>query len=120
MASAKASGRSVSGIDLGAPIQRLAAEGLLIKGGGHKMAAGLTVAEDKLDAAMARLSELLAKQGAHLAGAADLKLERHVDARRRDGGTGAASGTGRPLRGRCPCPAICLCRHADPLCQAGG
>ncbi|WP_286759505.1 MULTISPECIES: single-stranded-DNA-specific exonuclease RecJ [Sulfitobacter] len=71
----KGSGRSVSGIDLGAPIQRLAAEGLLIKGGGHKMAAGLTVAEDKLDAAMARLSELLAKQGAHLAGAADLKLD---------------------------------------------
>ena len=71
----KGSGRSVSGIDLGAPIQRLAAEGLLIKGGGHKMAAGLTVTEDKLDAAMARLSELLAKQGAHLAGAADLKLD---------------------------------------------
>ncbi len=71
----KGSGRSVSGIDLGAPIQRLAAEGLLIKGGGHKMAAGLTVAEDKLDEAMARLSELLAKQGAHLTGAADLKLD---------------------------------------------
>ena len=71
----KGSGRSVSGIDLGAPIQRLAAEGLLIKGGGHKMAAGLTVAEDKLDAAMARLSELLAKQGAHLGGAADLRLD---------------------------------------------
>ncbi len=71
----KGSGRSVSGIDLGAPIQRLAAEGLLIKGGGHKMAAGLTVAEDKLEAAMARLAELLEKQGAHLAGAADLRLD---------------------------------------------
>ncbi|KZX94612.1 MULTISPECIES: single-stranded-DNA-specific exonuclease RecJ [unclassified Sulfitobacter] len=71
----KGSGRSVAGVDLGAPIQRLAAEGLLIKGGGHKMAAGLTVAEDKLEAAMARLSELLAKQGAHLAGAADLRCD---------------------------------------------
>ena len=71
----KGSGRSVSGIDLGAPIQRLAAEGLLMKGGGHKMAAGLTVAEDKLDAAMTRLGELLAKQGAHLAGAADLRFD---------------------------------------------
>ena len=70
----KGSGRSVSGIDLGAPIQRLAAEGLLIKGGGHKMAAGLTVAEDKLEAAMARLGELLAKQGAHLAGPSDLAV----------------------------------------------
>lgn len=70
----KGSGRSVSGIDLGAPIQRLAAEGLLIKGGGHKMAAGLTVAEDKIEAAMTRLGELLAKQGAHLGGPADLKV----------------------------------------------
>ncbi len=70
----KGSGRSVSGIDLGAPIQRLAAEGLLIKGGGHKMAAGLTVAEDKIEAAMARLGEMLAKQGAHLGGPADLNV----------------------------------------------
>lgn len=68
----KGSGRSVTGVDLGAPIQRLAAEGLLEKGGGHKMAAGLTVAEDKLEAAMERLGELLAKQGAHLMGPADL------------------------------------------------
>lgn len=71
----KGSGRSVSGIDLGAVIQRVAAEGLLIKGGGHKMAAGLTVARDKLDAAMARISELLAKQGAGDIGPADLRLD---------------------------------------------
>jgi len=71
----KGSGRSVSGIDLGAQIQRLAQEGLLLKGGGHKMAAGLTVARDKLPEAMARLSELLSKQGASDLGAADLKLD---------------------------------------------
>ena len=71
----KGSGRSVNGIDLGAAIQRLAAEGLLIKGGGHKMAAGLTVARDKLEAAMERLSDLLAKQGADRIGVADLKLD---------------------------------------------
>jgi single-stranded-DNA-specific exonuclease len=71
----KGSGRSVTGVDLGAPIQRLAAEGLLIKGGGHKMAAGLTVARDKLDAAMTRLTELLARQGADRIGPADLRLD---------------------------------------------
>ena len=71
----KGSGRSVSGIDLGASIQRLAAEGLLMKGGGHKMAAGLTVARDKLEPAMARLSELLAQQGADRIGPSDLKLD---------------------------------------------
>ncbi len=71
----KGSGRSISGVDLGACIQRLTAEGLLIKGGGHRMAAGLTVARDKLDPAMTRLAELLDKQGAGAAGAADLRLD---------------------------------------------
>lgn len=71
----KGSGRSITGVDLGASIQRLAAEGLLVKGGGHKMAAGLTVMRDKLEPAMARLSELLEKQGAGEAGPADLKLD---------------------------------------------
>ncbi|SEV98079.1 exonuclease RecJ [Cognatiyoonia koreensis] len=71
----KGSGRSVNGIDLGAVIQRVASEGLLLKGGGHKMAAGLTVARDKLDVAMARIGELLAKQGADRIGPADLRLD---------------------------------------------
>lgn len=71
----KGSGRSVAGVDLGAAIQRLAAEGLLIKGGGHKMAAGLTVARDRLPEAMERLSDLLARQGAGTAGPADLRLD---------------------------------------------
>lgn len=71
----KGSGRSISGVDLGASIQKLVAEGLLLKGGGHKMAAGLTVARDQLEGAMARLSELLAKQGAGNAGPADLKVD---------------------------------------------
>ena len=71
----KGSGRSVAGVDLGASIQRLAAEGLLVRGGGHKMAAGLTVMRDQLDPAMARLSELLAKQGAGDRGPADMKLD---------------------------------------------
>ncbi|MWB77289.1 single-stranded-DNA-specific exonuclease RecJ [Pseudooceanicola sp. 216_PA32_1] len=71
----KGSGRSVAGIDLGAAVHRLAAEGLLVKGGGHKMAAGLTVMRDKLEAAMARLSELLDRQGAAAAGPADLRID---------------------------------------------
>jgi len=72
----KGSGRSVSGVDLGAAIHLLAAEGLIARGGGHKMAAGLTVMRDQLDPAMARLATLLAKQGAGNAGPADL----HIDA----------------------------------------
>jgi single-stranded-DNA-specific exonuclease len=71
----KGSGRSVTGIDLGAAIHRLTTEGLLQKGGGHKMAAGLTVARDQLEAAMERLTELLAKQGAADLGPRDLTLD---------------------------------------------
>ncbi len=71
----KGSARSVSGIDLGAQVQKLAMEGLLIKGGGHKMAAGLTVEESKLEDAMARLSELMERQGAGALGPRDLKLD---------------------------------------------
>ncbi|MFT6933082.1 MAG: single-stranded-DNA-specific exonuclease [Paracoccaceae bacterium] len=71
----KGSGRSITGVDLGASIQKLAAEGLLIKGGGHRMAAGLTIARDQLEPAMARLAELLDRQGAGAAGPADLRLD---------------------------------------------
>ncbi|MBM2320063.1 single-stranded-DNA-specific exonuclease RecJ [Marivita cryptomonadis] len=71
----KGSGRSVSGIDLGAAIQKLAAEGHLEKGGGHKMAAGLSLSRGQLEPAMMRLSEILAKQGADQLGASDLRLD---------------------------------------------
>lgn len=71
----KGSGRSVEGVDLGAAVQRLAAEGLLVKGGGHRMAAGLTVEEPQLTAAMARLSELLARQGSATAAPRDLRVD---------------------------------------------
>src|SRR6056297_801372 len=71
----KGSGRSISGVDLGAAIQRLAAEGLIEKGGGHKMAAGLSLTRAQLQPAMDRLTELLAKQGAGDRGPSDLRLD---------------------------------------------
>ncbi len=46
----KASGRSVSVIDLGAAIIAAKQKDILINGGGHKMAAGFTVARDNIDA----------------------------------------------------------------------
>ena len=71
----KGSGRSVSGIDLGAVIQRAASEGVLLKGGGHKMAAGLTLSRDMLEPAMDRIAALLDRQGASALGPADLKVD---------------------------------------------
>src|SRR5436190_5647972 len=45
----KGSGRSVPGLALGPAVIAARQAGLLINGGGHAMAAGFTVAEDKLD-----------------------------------------------------------------------
>ena len=70
------SARSVPGVDIGAAIQRVAAEGLLIRGGGHRMAAGLTVAAGGVEAAMARLGELVARQHGAAGGRPDdLRLD---------------------------------------------
>ncbi|AKM06874.1 single-stranded-DNA-specific exonuclease RecJ [Pelagerythrobacter marensis] len=46
----KGSGRSISGVDLGAAIIAAREAGLLVAGGGHAMAAGLTIESDQFDA----------------------------------------------------------------------
>ena len=46
----KGSGRSISGVDLGAAIIAAREAGILQAGGGHAMAAGMTIAEDQIDA----------------------------------------------------------------------
>jgi single-stranded-DNA-specific exonuclease len=56
----KGSGRSIAGVDLGAAVLAAKDMGLLIAGGGHAMAAGLTVAADKIDALTEFLDERLA------------------------------------------------------------
>src|SRR6186713_15091 len=58
-AQGKGSGRSISGVDLGAAIIAARDSGLLLAGGGHAMAAGLTVAGDKLEALAEWLDERL-------------------------------------------------------------
>ncbi|TWH91699.1 exonuclease RecJ [Sphingobium wenxiniae] len=55
----KGSGRSISGVDLGAAVLAAKDGGLLVAGGGHAMAAGLTVAAEKLDALIDFLDDRL-------------------------------------------------------------
>ena len=45
----KGSGRSVSGVDLGQAVLSAKENGLLVAGGGHAMAAGLTIAANQID-----------------------------------------------------------------------
>ncbi|MCY7279604.1 MAG: single-stranded-DNA-specific exonuclease RecJ [Sphingomonas bacterium] len=56
----KGSGRSISGVDLGAAILAAKDSGLLVAGGGHAMAAGLTVAPGGIEPLRAFLNDRLA------------------------------------------------------------
>ncbi|MGV8840026.1 MAG: single-stranded-DNA-specific exonuclease RecJ [Bauldia sp.] len=53
------SGRSIHGVDLGRAVRAATESGLLVKGGGHAMAAGITVAMDRLQEFEAFLGETL-------------------------------------------------------------
>jgi single-stranded-DNA-specific exonuclease len=64
----KGSGRSIPGVDLGAAIISAREAGLLEAGGGHAMAAGLTVAADKIEALAQWLDERLAGDVAQASG----------------------------------------------------
>jgi len=67
---AKGSGRSTPGVNLGAAVAAAKEAGLLINGGGHAMAAGLTVEWDKVEALKDFLSDRLEGEMAAAAGEA--------------------------------------------------
>ncbi|MCP3732880.1 single-stranded-DNA-specific exonuclease RecJ [Sphingomonas sp. MG17] len=71
----KGSGRSISGIDLGAAIIAAKEAGLLIAGGGHAMAAGVTVAEDMIAEFAAFLDAKLAEGVERVSGQRALLLD---------------------------------------------
>ena len=54
------SGRSIAGVDLGSAVRQAVRDGLLLKGGGHAMAAGVTLKKDALSAFRAFLENTLA------------------------------------------------------------
>ena len=72
----KGSGRSVRGVDLGAAVLAARQAGLLVNGGGHAMAAGLTVARPALPELMKFLDDRIAPQ----LGAAPATRELGIDA----------------------------------------
>jgi len=74
-AQGKGSGRSVEGVDLGAAVIAARQEDLLINGGGHKMAAGFTVAREASGAFRTFLEERIAQQLAGMPITARLSLD---------------------------------------------
>ena len=71
----KGSGRSITGVDLGQAVLAAKDAGLLVAGGGHAMAAGLTVAEAQLEALADFLEERLAERIAIARGERALLLD---------------------------------------------
>ena len=77
----KGSGRSIPGVDLGAEIIAARAAGLLVAGGGHAMAAGLTIAPDQVEALAEWLDGRLGAAVAAAATGQSLPLDLAVSAR---------------------------------------
>ena len=78
---ASGSGRGLSGVDLGRAARAAVERGLAEKGGGHAMAAGVTIARDKLDAFRDFMNETL-ESAVETARQSDaLKLDAAVTAR---------------------------------------
>ncbi|MBT0669088.1 single-stranded-DNA-specific exonuclease RecJ [Novosphingobium profundi] len=71
----KGSGRSIAGVDLGAAIIAAREAGLLVAGGGHAMACGLTIAPGKLDALADWLDERLAADVARASANQSIRLD---------------------------------------------
>jgi len=67
--------RSIAGVDIGSAVRAAAADGLLLKGGGHAMAAGLTVARDKFEAARTYLAEQVASPATTARAARALEID---------------------------------------------
>lgn len=69
------SGRSIAGFDLGRMVRAAVDAGLLVKGGGHAMAAGLTVERSKLGAMRAFFEEHAGSAVLEIAAGAALKID---------------------------------------------
>ncbi|MCO5734082.1 single-stranded-DNA-specific exonuclease RecJ [Rhizobium sp. SSA_523] len=69
------SGRSIPGFDMGKMVRGAVEAGLLVKGGGHAMAAGLTVERERLGALRAHFETIAAAQVPALVASHVLKID---------------------------------------------
>ncbi|MCA1432894.1 single-stranded-DNA-specific exonuclease RecJ [Bradyrhizobium sp. BRP20] len=75
------SGRSIAGVDLGKAVRQAVADGILLKGGGHAMAAGVTLRKEKLAEFRAYLETALARDVAEARHVNELYIDGAVTAR---------------------------------------
>ncbi|MGO4716190.1 single-stranded-DNA-specific exonuclease RecJ [Bradyrhizobium sp. 2TAF24] len=116
------SGRSIAGVDLGKAVRQAVHDGILAKGGGHAMAAGVTLRKERLAEFRAAMEAALGE---------DVRKARHVNELLIDGAVSARAVTpdfvamlnrAAPYGAGNPEPVIALPAHqlvyADPVGEA--
>jgi single-stranded-DNA-specific exonuclease len=115
------SGRSIAGVDIGRAVRGAVEHGLLLKGGGHAMAAGLTVARERLGELRAWLEQQL-KEPVERARHEDcLEIDAAIAARGANGELCSMLEAAGPFGAGNPEPVFVLPSHqvafADPVGQ---
>jgi single-stranded-DNA-specific exonuclease len=114
------SGRSILGVDLGRTVRRAVAEGLLIKGGGHAMAAGVTVRHDALAEFRAYLERELAAGVATARADQALLIDGAVSAAGANAALVETIVKAGPFGAGNPEPVVALPHHAVAFAEAVG
>lgn len=116
------SGRSIAGVDLGAAVRSAVREGLLMKGGGHAMAAGVTLRKERLAEFRAFMEQSLATAVGEARHVNELLIDGAVSARGVTTDFAALLNRAGPFGSGNPEPVIALPAHqliyADEVGQA--
>ena len=116
------SGRSISGVDLGKAVRQAVADGVLLKGGGHAMAAGVTLRKEKLAEFRAYMESALAHDVARSRHVNELVIDGALTARGATAELVATLNRAGPFGSGNPEPVVALPSHqlvfADEVGQA--
>ena len=116
------SGRSIGGVDLGKAVRQAVADGLLLKGGGHAMAAGVTLRKERLAEFRAYMENALAHDVAQSRHVNELFIDAAVTARSATPELVATLNRAGPFGSGNPEPVVALPAHqlvfADEVGQA--
>jgi single-stranded-DNA-specific exonuclease len=116
------SGRSIGGVDLGKAVRQAVTDGLLMKGGGHAMAAGVTLRRENLAEFRAYLENALAHDVAQSRHVNELFIDGAISARGATPELAATLNRAGPFGSGNPEPVLALPSHqlvfADEVGQA--
>jgi single-stranded-DNA-specific exonuclease len=114
------SGRSIFGVDIGRAVRRAVTEGLLVKGGGHAMAAGVTLRKGALAPLRAFLESTLGADVEVARRASGLMIDGAVTAAAADTDLVAMIGRAGPFGSGNPEPVIALPAHTVTYAEEVG